>query len=45
MTNVYVVIDSQSLIVGVFSTYDSAVRAMGAHRVPCRVSVEPIITK
>lgn len=45
MEYVYIVIDSQNKIVGVFSKAESAQAASEAHCYYCRISCEPVITK
>lgn len=43
MNNVYVVIDSQHTIVGVFATNKQAQEAADKHPYFCRISAEPLI--
>lgn len=45
MKYIYIVIDSQGLIVGAFSKQKVAQAAADAHSYFCRISCEPIITK
>jgi hypothetical protein len=43
MNHVYVVIDSQHTIVGVFATHTQAQAAADKHQYFCRISAEPLI--
>ena len=45
MKYVYVVLDSQNKIIGVFTKQARAQAAADAHCYSCRISCEPIITK
>jgi hypothetical protein len=45
MKYVYVVINSQGYILGVFSKEKAAQAAADAHSYACRISCEPVITK
>ena len=45
MKYIYIVIDSQGLILGAFSKQKAAQAAADAHSYFCRISCEPVITK
>lgn len=45
MDYVYIVIDSQGLILGAFAKQESAQTAADAHSYFCRISCEPVIIK
>jgi hypothetical protein len=45
MKYVYIVIDSQGLILGAFSKQKTAQAAADAHSYFCRISCEPVIAK